>query len=115
MPVTRGFFRKRPDGPEGRLPPGPYDTRAGWAAPTAGGRRPPGQYDPGAGWPVLPAEATPRLDTAAWTMTVDGLVETPTTWTWDDIHSLSGSTFTGDIHCVTTWSKVDTVFSGVSV
>ena len=41
MPVTRGFFRKRPDGPEGRLPPGQYDT--------------------GAGWPVLTAEATPRL------------------------------------------------------
>ena len=95
MPVTRGFFRKRPDGPEGRLPPGQYDT--------------------GAGWPVLTAEATPRLDTAAWTMTVDGLVESPTTWTWDEIHALPGSTFTGDIHCVTTWSKFDTVFSGVSV
>ena len=95
MPVTRGFFRKRPDGPEGRLPPGQYDT--------------------GAGWPVLTAEATPRLDTADWTMTVDGLVESPTTWTWDEIHALPGSTFTGDIHCVTTWSKFDTVFSGVSV
>ena len=95
MPVTRGFFRKRPDGPEGRLPPGQYDT--------------------GAGWPVLTAEATPRLDTATWTMSVDGLVETPTTWTWDEIHALPGSTFTGDIHCVTTWSKFDTVFAGVSV
>ena len=95
MPVTRGFFRKRPDGPEGRLPPGQYDT--------------------GAGWPVLTAEATPRLDTATWTMTVDGLVETPTTWTWDEIHALPRSTFTGDIHCVTTWSKFDTVFGGVSV
>jgi DMSO/TMAO reductase YedYZ molybdopterin-dependent catalytic subunit len=48
-------------------------------------------------------------------MTVDGLVESPTTWTWDEIHALPGSTFTGDIHCVTTWSKFDTVFSGVSV
>ena len=39
MPVTRGFFRRRPAGPEGRLPPG--------------------QYDVGSGWPVLTAEATP--------------------------------------------------------
>ena len=40
MPVTRGFFRKRPESPAGRLPPGQYDT--------------------GGSWPVLTAEATPR-------------------------------------------------------
>ena len=95
MPITRGFFRKRPEGPEGRLPPGQYDT--------------------GSGWPVLTAEATPQLDTARWTMTVDGLVEPPTTWTWDEIHALPASTYTGDIHCVTTWSKFDVAFCGVSV
>jgi hypothetical protein len=39
MPVTRGFFRKRPESPAGRLPPGQYDT--------------------GSSWPVLTAEATP--------------------------------------------------------
>ena len=48
-------------------------------------------------------------------MTVDGLVETPRTWTWEEAHALPPSTFRGDIHCVTTWSKFDTVFSGVSV
>ena len=95
MPVTRGFFRKRPEGPEGRLPPGQYDT--------------------GSGWPVLTAEATPRVDTDTWTMTVDGLVENPTTWDWRQIHALPGSTYFGDIHCVTTWSKFDTTFAGISV
>jgi DMSO/TMAO reductase YedYZ molybdopterin-dependent catalytic subunit len=69
----------------------------------------------GGGWPVLTAEATPRVDTSTWTMTVDGLVDRPTTWTWDQIHALPGSAYVGDIHCVTTWSKFDVTFSGVSV
>jgi DMSO/TMAO reductase YedYZ molybdopterin-dependent catalytic subunit len=95
MPVTRGFFRRRAEGHEGRLPPG--------------------QYDVGAGWPVLTAEATPKVELDRWRLTVDGLVERPTTWTWDEIRELPGSAYTGDIHCVTTWSKFDVVFRGVSV
>ena len=47
--------------------------------------------------------------------TVDGLVDQPTTWTWDEIHRLPGSSFLGDIHCVTAWSKFDVSFRGVSV
>ena len=57
----------------------------------------------------------PRLDTATWTFTVEGLVEQPTTWTWDEIHALPPSTYEGDIHCVTTWSKLGMTFAGVSV
>jgi DMSO/TMAO reductase YedYZ molybdopterin-dependent catalytic subunit len=78
-------------------------------------RLPPGQYDTGRQWPVLTAEATPRLDTSTWTFTVEGLVEQPTTWTWDEIHALPPSTYNGAIHCVTTWSKFDMSFSGVAV
>jgi DMSO/TMAO reductase YedYZ molybdopterin-dependent catalytic subunit len=78
-------------------------------------RLPPGQYDTGSQWPVLTAEATPRLQTSSWTFTVEGLVEQPTTWTWDEIHALPPSTYDGAIHCVTTWSKFDMSFSGVSV
>jgi DMSO/TMAO reductase YedYZ molybdopterin-dependent catalytic subunit len=48
-------------------------------------------------------------------MTVDGLVESPTTWDWRGIHALPESSYFGDIHCVTTWSKFDTTFAGVSV
>ena len=80
-----------------------------------GGRMPPGQYDTGASWPVLSAEITPRLSTDDWTFTVDGLVEQPTTWTWDELQALPHSTYAGDIHCVTTWSKFDMTFTGVSV
>ena len=76
---------------------------------------PPGQYDAGADWPVLTAEVTPRIDPARWTMTVDGLVEEPRTWSWDELHALPGSEYRGPIHCVTTWSKFGTWFAGVSV
>ncbi len=78
-------------------------------------RLPPGQYDTGRDFPVLTAEATPRLDPDRWTLTVDGLVEAPNTWTWQDLHLLPGAEYRGDIHCVTTWSKLDTSFAGVSV
>ena len=98
MPVTRGFTgRRRP------------------ADPARAERLPPGQYDAGADWPALTAEATPQVDTERWTMTVDGLVDSPTSWTWQEIHDLPGSAYAGDIHCVTTWSKFDMTFTGVSV
>jgi DMSO/TMAO reductase YedYZ molybdopterin-dependent catalytic subunit len=78
-------------------------------------RLPPGQYDTGKQWPVLTAEATPKLDLATWSFTVDGLVDRPTTWTWDEMHAFAPSTYSGDIHCVTTWSKLGMEFTGVSV
>jgi DMSO/TMAO reductase YedYZ molybdopterin-dependent catalytic subunit len=78
-------------------------------------RLPPGQYDTGEQWPVLNAEVTPHLDLASWSFSVEGLVEHPTTWNWEEIHALPGSGYSGDIHCVTTWSKLGVNFSGVSV
>ena len=95
MPITRGFTGGARRGGDERLPPGQYDT--------------------GAGWPVLSAELTPQLDVDAWSLTVDGKVETPSTWDWPTIHTLPSSSYFGDIHCVTTWTKFDTTFSGVSV
>ena len=94
MVVTRGF--------EGRRGPHP-------------GRLPPGQYDVGDDWPVLTAEVTPNVRLDRWSMSVDGLVERPQSWTWDELHALPRSEYGGDIHCVTTWSKFDTRFGGVSV
>jgi DMSO/TMAO reductase YedYZ molybdopterin-dependent catalytic subunit len=78
-------------------------------------RLPPGQYDTGTSWPVLTAEATPKLATDSWSFTVDGLVDRPTTWTWDEIRALPPSTYDGAIHCVTTWSKFDMRWAGVAV
>src|SRR5579864_9098953 len=90
---TRGFSGRRPRDP----------------------RLPPGQYDTGRTWPVLTAEATPRLNTDDWSFKVEGLVAKPTTWTWEQMHELPESNYHGDIHCVTTWSKLGMTFTGVSV
>lgn len=78
-------------------------------------RLPPGQYDTGSGWPVLTAEVTPSTDLTRWTMTVDGLVGTLAQWSWEELQALPASEYVGDIHCVTTWSKLGTSFRGVSV
>ncbi|MFD4788458.1 sulfite oxidase-like oxidoreductase [Streptomyces sp. NPDC058459] len=76
---------------------------------------PPGQYDAGDDWPVLSAEVTPALAPADWTFRVDGLVDRPHTWNWDEAHALPGSAYEGDIHCVTGWSKFGMRFGGVSL
>ncbi len=76
---------------------------------------PPGQYDVGSDWPVLTAEPTPSLSTSSWTFAVEGLVNRPVSWTWDEIHALAEATYEGAIHCVTTWSKFGVHFAGVSV
>ena len=78
-------------------------------------RLPPGQYDTGNQWPVLTAEVTPQPDLGSWSFSVEGLVTHPTTWTWEEIHALPESAYSGDIHCVTTWSKLGVHFGGVSV
>ena len=78
-------------------------------------RLPPGQYDTGSGFPVLTAEPTPDIDPDEWTFRIDGLVGKEHTWTFADLQQLPGDTYQGDIHCVTTWSKLDTSFAGVSL
>ncbi|MDO9458395.1 sulfite oxidase-like oxidoreductase [Nocardioides sp.] len=98
MPVTRGFTGKRRAEAAGRSE-----------------RLPPGQYDVGRDWPTLTAEVTPHLDPEHWSLSVDGLVSTPTTWSWRELRDLPGSAYAGDIHCVTTWSRFDVAFRGVSV
>jgi DMSO/TMAO reductase YedYZ molybdopterin-dependent catalytic subunit len=79
-------------------------------------RLPPGQYDVGKSWPVLTAEATARIDAERWSLSIDGLVANPTSWSLRDLKALAGTdedTYRGDIHCVTTWSKLDTSFTGI--
>jgi DMSO/TMAO reductase YedYZ molybdopterin-dependent catalytic subunit len=78
-------------------------------------RLPPGQYDAGSSFPVLTAEVSPKVDLASWSLRIDGLVDTAKTWSFDDLNALPRSTYEGDIHCVTTWSKLGTSFTGVSV
>jgi len=76
-------------------------------------RLPPGQVLT-TKWPVLHYGLVPRVDTAAWSFAVDGLVERPLTLTYDELLALPRTTVRCDIHCVTTWSRFDNAFEGVA-
>jgi DMSO/TMAO reductase YedYZ molybdopterin-dependent catalytic subunit len=91
---TRGFFRRRAEAPDGRLPPGQYLER---------------------GFPVLSAGPTPRTPLDQWTFSINGAIDEKRSWSWDELQALPKETPTVDIHCVTTWSKFDTSWEGVSV
>lgn len=68
-----------------------------------------------ADFPVLSAGPTPQVSRADWRFTLTDRDGDETVWTWEDIRSLPTETVTVDIHCVTKWSKLDTVWQGVSV
>jgi DMSO/TMAO reductase YedYZ molybdopterin-dependent catalytic subunit len=78
-------------------------------------RLPPGQYDVAGNFPVLSAGPTPRTPLAAWDLTVQGEVDGPRRWTWDEFRALPREAVSVDIHCVTKWSKFDTRWEGVAV
>ena len=75
---------------------------------------PPGQYLT-LDFPVLSAGPTPRIPLEQWTFEVTGLIDEPRSWTWEEFNALPSETVTRDIHCVTKWSKLDTIWTGVSV
>lgn len=84
---------KRPDG-QYRLPSGQYLTKK---------------------WPVLSYERTPQRLPADWKLKITGKVENPLEFTWEEFLALPRTTFTTDIHCVTTWSRYDNTWEGVSI
>ena len=93
--VSRGFKgRRRDDVPPERIPPGQHATRD---------------------FPVLSAGPTPHTPLSDWTFEITGEVAEPRRWTWEEFRALPSEELTTDIHCVTTWSKLDTVWEGVSV
>jgi DMSO/TMAO reductase YedYZ molybdopterin-dependent catalytic subunit len=93
--VTRGFKGKR-------------------AVERAGDRVPPGQYVT-EDFPVLSAGPTPRTPLDRWTFAIEVEGTEPRTWDWDAFRALPSEEIRADIHCVTKWTKLDTVWEGVSV
>jgi DMSO/TMAO reductase YedYZ molybdopterin-dependent catalytic subunit len=76
-------------------------------------RLPPGQHlvqD----WPVLDLGAQPDIPLDRWRLKIDGLVETPTVWKWQDFQAQPQATDISDMHCVTSWSRYDNQWQGVS-
>ncbi len=77
-------------------------------------RLPPGQYVTDR-FPVLHSGSVPPFDREAWDFTVDGLVEEPLSLDFEAFRAQPTAQVTADIHCVTKWSKFDTVWEGVPV
>jgi len=75
-------------------------------------RVPPGQYLTER-FPVLTVGPNPKFDLNAWDFSVFGEVEDRLKLTWDELMALPQRDVVTDIHCVTRWSKLDTVWRGV--
>jgi DMSO/TMAO reductase YedYZ molybdopterin-dependent catalytic subunit len=76
-------------------------------------RLPPGQT-PTSGFPTLHYGPIPNFNPSTWDFRIWGAVEEPLTWTWDQMLDLPRVKIRLDLHCVTTWSKFDTEWEGIS-
>lgn len=97
MPVNRSFSgrERRADKYHGRLPPGQSLTD---------------------GFPILTAGPAPLVPSLAdWSLTLKVGPRPVITWTWEQFTALPQTELVVDIHCVTTWSKFDTRWRGVTV
>jgi DMSO/TMAO reductase YedYZ molybdopterin-dependent catalytic subunit len=93
-PISRGFKSKRLEqGPTNRIPPGQYVTTD---------------------FPVLSAGPTPQIGLGEWSFQLQLNGSRLGKWTWAEFEALPQTTFKTDIHCVTKWSKFDTVWQGVT-
>jgi DMSO/TMAO reductase YedYZ molybdopterin-dependent catalytic subunit len=77
-------------------------------------RLPPGQYLTDR-FPVLHVGEVPSYEPGEWNLSIGGLVDKPYVLSFEELTALPSITLTTDIHCVTKWSKFDTVWRGVRV
>ncbi len=77
-------------------------------------RVPPGQHlvDD---FPILSAGPTPRVSLDDWSFTFKVGPRPAMKWNWAEFNALPITRMTRDIHCVTTWSKLDTAWEGVLI
>lgn len=78
------------------------------------GRLPPGQSLT-LKWPVLHVGPVPEFDPATWKFSVGGRVRRPFELDWEQFQALPRVQVQADFHCVTTWSKFDNIWEGVSL
>ena len=78
-------------------------------------RLPPGQYIP-RGWPVLHYGPVPKTSVDGWDLKVFGATASgeQTGWDWDGVGALPRTQVGADFHCVTKFSLLDSVWTGVS-
>jgi DMSO/TMAO reductase YedYZ molybdopterin-dependent catalytic subunit len=66
------------------------------------------------GFPVLDLGRQPEVPLERWSLDINGLVENPATWDWQDFTAQPQIRLVSDFHCVTTWSTFDNRWEGVS-
>lgn len=94
-PVSRGFLGRRPVAKDAaRIPPGQHLT---------------------SDFPVLSAGPTPQANLATWSFALQQGGSLIKKWTWSEFEALPQTDVKVDIHCVTTWSKLDTQWRGVTI
>ena len=93
--ITRGFTgRQQPPDLAKRIPPGQHLVE---------------------GFPVLSASATPSISTDDWNFELKDGPRPLRKWNWVEFNRLPQTKVTRDIHCVTSWSKLDTPWEGVLI
>jgi DMSO/TMAO reductase YedYZ molybdopterin-dependent catalytic subunit len=75
-------------------------------------RIPPGQRVT-RGWPVLHEGPIPRFDPATWRFTVTGACAHEVSLSYEELKALPTVVMRSDFHCVTGWSKLDNLWTGV--
>ncbi len=76
-------------------------------------RVPPGQSVT-EGFPVLHYGGVPRIDPAEWRLRLFGLVESEKSISYPEFLAQPQVKVFSDVHCVTSWSKLDNLWDGVS-
>jgi DMSO/TMAO reductase YedYZ molybdopterin-dependent catalytic subunit len=93
-PIARGFQGKRPPLGNARIPPGQHLT---------------------SDFPVLSAGPTPTPRLENWSFALQNGGSLLGKWSWREFEALAQTPLKVDIHCVTTWSKLDTNWQGVTI
>jgi DMSO/TMAO reductase YedYZ molybdopterin-dependent catalytic subunit len=93
-PISRGFRGRGSSSRNARVPPGQHLVDD---------------------FPVLSAGPTPEPNLSGWRLTLEDGNTPIGEWTWAEFNALMQTDVTVDIHCVTTWSKLDTNWRGVSI
>jgi DMSO/TMAO reductase YedYZ molybdopterin-dependent catalytic subunit len=69
---------------------------------------------PSSGWRIYTVAATmPRFDPSTWRLAVDGLVDAPGSFGYEELRALPRSEQVSTFHCVTGWSVKNVRWAGV--
>ncbi len=89
-----------------------FFTKKAELPPETAARVPPGQYLTEK-WPVLHYGPVPPFNPRTWDFRVFGNVENEIKLNWEEFQKLDQTSVQADMHCVTTWSRLDQKWEGI--